>query len=796
MNTEQALPTLPPEETVPLAGDEPGFGSLRSDAGNLPLRALDVDAQITGLTARVVVRQTFVNRCPQPLEATYIFPLPPRAAVTDFTMTVGGRTVRGLLAERGAARADYQEAIRAGQRAALAEEDRPDVFSMQVGNLMPGEEATVVLSFAAPLALVQHEACFRFPLVVAPRYIPGAVLDGLAVGGGTAGDTDRVPDASRITPPVLLPGFPNPVALSLRVSLDPAGLRIAPPRVSLHTIAVEQRTGGGAVLELRPGERLDRDFILRFAILGDAVGDSLVLAPDDPGDTDAVPTSGTFLLTLTPPAAVGTAQRPRDVVFVLDRSGSMGGWKMVAARRALARMLDTLSDRDRVAVLAFDTSVESPHDGLQAATDRLRYQAIEFLAKVEARGGTEMLAPLTHGLDLLRGGDAEHPRRDRVLVLVTDGQVGNEDELLRRTDLRDVRVFTLGIDRAVNEGFLRRFAELGGGACELVETEERLDEVMERVHRSIATPVLTELGLEASGMRIDPDTLAPARLPDLFAGAPLLLFGRYRDLAPGGAALALRAREASGSAWSRQVGGRAGESSAIPALWARGHLRSLEDRYSARGGLQNPQGVELAGRIVATSLRFGVLSRFTAFVAIDSEVVARGVPLHRVMQPVEMPEGWAGAAPACAPMDAAVSGARLQSAKSAPARMRGLGQWLEDACEVVSGMFSGPGPDASDDDAVLHGHAERAGESTALRDEIEWAVSALRQRSWTSDLEERLRQLLARIPGDQLPEELRRELDGLARQLGAGLDTELAERVVGLLQRVLTAMPRGAAFWA
>jgi Ca-activated chloride channel family protein len=637
-----SLPLLTDEEvargTAP-DSDEAGVGTLATERGNLPLEAVDVAASITGLVARTVLTQTFGNPFDQPLEATYVFPLPDRAAVTEFRMEVGERVVEGVLKERGEARATYEQAIREGRRASIAEEERPGVFTMRVGNLQPGETVRVRLAMTGPLPWDQGEATFRFPLVVAPRYIPGAPLEGEPVGAGTVPDTDAVPDASRITPPVLLPGFPNPIRLEIRAEIDPAGLELGEVRSSLHTLVEEERDGDGGrvrVVRVQPGERANRDFVLRLRTGSEAVTTSVAAVPDRAGSTGA--RDGTFALTLLPPAGADTG-RPRDLVFVLDRSGSMAGWKMVAARRAVARMVDSLHGRDRFTVLAFDNRIETPPalgDGLRAASDRARFQAVEFLSRLDARGGTEMAAPLTQGLDRLTGAGEEDASRDRVLVLVTDGQVGNEDQILRllAPRLAGVRVYTVGIDTAVNEGFLKRLAGLGGGACELVESEDRLDAVMDRVHRRIGTPVVTDLELEPSGLDADPDSVAPRRLPALFAGAPLVVCGRFRGQ-PGGA-LTVRGRDAAGQPWSATVPATVGGTPALASMWARAHLRDLEDRYATDPAPDRA----LERRIVETSLRFGVLCRFTAFVAADVQVVNEGGTVHRVLQPVDAPAGW------------------------------------------------------------------------------------------------------------------------------------------------------------
>jgi len=266
----------------PATGPEPdaGLGTLTTSKGNLPLEALDIRAVIAGTTASVELAQGFRNPYDIPLEATYIFPLPDRAAVTAMRMEAAGHVVEAMLKERGQARADYEAAVAEGRRAAIAEEDRPDVFTMRAGNIVAAEQVTVRLRLAQPLPYEDGEITFRFPLVVAPRYIPGRPLGDTPAGGGTAADTCAVPDASRISPPVLLPGFPNPVRLSLTAEIDPAGLTPADIRCSLHATVREAATGGRTIVMLRPDERLDRDFILRLAVAGrDEVGASLVLTP-------------------------------------------------------------------------------------------------------------------------------------------------------------------------------------------------------------------------------------------------------------------------------------------------------------------------------------------------------------------------------------------------------------------------------------------------------------------------------------------------------------------------------------
>ena len=622
------------------------MGRLETPQGNLPLAAVDVRTTITGLAAATTLMQVFRNGASEPLEATYIFPLPERAAVTRFTARIGDRTIEGVLKERGQARAEYAEAVADGRRAAIAEQERSDVFSIRVGNIAPGERVEIELELMGPLSIDGNEATFRFPLVVAPKYIPGTPMDGSDVGLGVAADTDLVPDASRITPPVLLPGQHSPVRLSLEVDIDAAGLAVHDLASSLHAVT-EENSGGRTLVRLLPGDRLDRDFVLRFRVGAAQLQTTAMVTPDGEGG------ESTLTVTIVPPDANPEArQRPRDVVVLLDRSGSMTGWKMRAASRAASRIVDALTSADRVAVLAFDHEVttDAAAARLSPATDRHRFDATTFLSQLDARGGTEMLAALDRAAALLGRPD---PQRRRVLVLVTDGHVGDEDRIaaVMRATLADTTLHVVGIDQVVSGGILTRLAGMGSGEghAEMVESQDRLDTALDRIRNRIDEPTLRDIAVDVEGADLVDGSVVPAGRISCPAGVPVVIRARVRCHGEAPVRVRLHGTDAAGRSWTDAQTARDGAAAADAALWAREHLWHLEDRWLTDQGDRSA----LQQRMTAQSLRFAVLCRFTAFVAVDPDGrVGNGAPVQ-VVQPVEAPGGWdidAMAAGMAAPM--------------------------------------------------------------------------------------------------------------------------------------------------
>jgi len=595
------------------------LGSLTANEQPLPLQGVQIQARVIDRVAEVTVEQKFGNPFTETIEAVYVFPLSGGSAVSRFEAQIGKRIVRGRIEERAKARREYAEALEQGKRAALLEQERDDVFTLQVGNITPGDAVTVRLTYSERLPFFEDGRTeLRLPLVVAPRYVGGEELPREQAGHGVVPDSSTVPDASRITPPRLAPGFDPRVSLGVDVELFGGFSDLA---CSQHAVSTSSGPESAKVTLARERERLDRDFVLRWKLAGRQITSQLLVH------------DGFAMLSLLPPAREGFLGPARDVVFVLDRSGSMDGVKMASAARACALLLRTLGPRDRFAVQAFDNASEWMPGDFIAADEGGIARGEKWLRGIAARGGTELDRAMGEALDRIRR-RGEGAGRVAVVVLLTDGQVGDESSVLKRLqgELGEARVFTVGIDTAVNGEFLRRVAALGGGTSTLVEPGSRLEEALQAVGREIGTALVTDLRLEG-----DPSELAPSRVPDLFAGRAATAFFRTA-----GSRVRVTGRFADGSKFEQELEPRPAPLSAIDHLWARARVADLEDEF--RGARSD----SVKAQIVALSIRHSVLTRFTAFVLVDDEVVSPTGQRRTVVQPVEMPAEWqmpAGGAP-------------------------------------------------------------------------------------------------------------------------------------------------------
>ncbi len=617
------------------AGRSRGVGQIECTRGKeqvmLPLASVSIKARVADRVACVTLTQTFQNPFPDPLEAVYIFPMAGGCAVRDVEMRVGKRVIKAAMKERQEARAAYARAIQEGKRAALTEQERDDVFTMTVGNIMPGESVTVVIETAERLPYFDDGMTeLRLPIVVAPRYIAGTPVDGEPTGDGVEADTDAVPDASRITPPRLAEGFDPKVALAIDVELLTAGEELRDVACTQHAVRTSLGAEKVGVKLSNQHEPLDRDFVLRWRVASASLRTSCLAWKDDKGRRFA-------MLSVIPPKRDGFLGLARDVVFILDHSGSMAGIKMASAARACSMLLSTLGPRDRFAIVAFDDSTSWMVSGgmeeqFTFADDAGVARGDAFLRTISADGGTELEPALGEALEAVLK-RRETAGRSPVVVILTDGEVGDESGILKvlQQKLGDSRTFTVGIDTAVNSGFLKRLASLGGGTASFVTPGGDLEDALRSVGREIGQPLVTDLAI--AGKALDAGSLAPSRIPDLFAGrAANAFFIPTKDKT-----VRVTGRFSDGRKFDETVPIREIDQPALASLWARARVADLEDRFR----MHPQEQTDLKTQIVKIACEHNILTRFTAFVAVDhAEIVNPTGQARHVVQPVEKPAKW------------------------------------------------------------------------------------------------------------------------------------------------------------
>ena len=602
---------------------------------SVPLTGVRIDVQARGVASVVTVAQRYVNREKVPVEAVYSFPLEEQAAVCGFEALVGEQRIVGEVMEKDKAFDEYDEALADGNGAYLLDQDRPNVFTASIGNLLPGQQAVVTVKYVARLERLGDQVRLKIPTTVAPRYIPEEQLRHMDPS-----------EFDHLNPPTVPGGVPYGLALS--VSFTGASVVTAVECPS-HPVRVSTR-GESAKVELSgPDVQLDQDVVLTFT-MEDAGAPALYATQDDAGDT-------ILMLDVLPPRDV--QRGPIEAVFVIDRSGSMMGSSIDQARAALLLALGALQPGDRFNVIGFGSTV-----------DRLFPQSIDYddTALAQARGaverwdadlgGTEILTPLRQVLEAPVG---DLPRR---LLVLTDGEVANEDaclEVARRHP--EATVFTLGVGYGASDHLVRGLARAGRGQAEFVHPGERIEAALMRQMARLTTVGLLEPIIDWGGLQ--PDLVAPAQLPPLYPGTPLTVFARVpasrrapgegdRSAAAGSARPVQVTLTATGPDGETRLTaaadlGRAAADEAVPRLFAREAIRDLEEGRGAvvgRGSRQRDrQEARVKDAIVSLATRYALMSSYTSFVAVEKRDAgeASDLPpaeLRRI--PVALLRDWHG----------------------------------------------------------------------------------------------------------------------------------------------------------
>jgi Ca-activated chloride channel family protein len=646
-----ARAAVEPNERPVMPGGELKILGKPGVTGACPLKHTDVRADVAGFIARVTVKQSFQNSSADKIEAVYVFPLPDDSAVDRMVMTVGDRKIVGQVKRREEARKIYDDAVAQGHVASLLDQERPNIFTQSVANIEPGAAVEIEIAYTQTLKYQDGLFEFSFPMVVGPRYIPGQPSG--SSGTGTAPDTDQVPDASRISPPVTPKGTRTGHDISFSLRLD-AGMPIRTYESPTHAIdATVTRSGPDPEhageknpkvayaidVKLKNEATIpNKDFVFRYGTAGAAVQDALLTHKDERGSF--------FTLILQPPkkverkAAVG-----RELIFVLDTSGSMGGFPITKARLCMGRAIDSLGPQDTFNLITFAGDTHVLWDKPRPNTAENRELAQAFLSTREGSGGTEMMKAIEAALVRTAPpakADPAQPDPIRVVCFMTDGYVGNDMAIIDavKKNAGITRVFSFGIGSSVNRFLLDGMAYAGRGEVEYVLMETRGDESAERFYKRVDAPVLTDISVDWGNLPVA--DVYPKQIPDLFSAKPVILHGRLKGEVKPGTTIKLRGNNANG-AFERAVNVQVAEANdtskaAMASLWARAKAGDLmmQDLAALQSGtFPEP----LKNELTSLGTEFGLMTQFTSFVAVEELTVTKGGKPTTVAVPVEMPEG-------------------------------------------------------------------------------------------------------------------------------------------------------------
>lgn len=571
----------------------------------LPLQRIDLDTYVTGSVAETTVTQVFHNPFAEPIEAVYAFPLPADGAVDDFALTAGPLRVRGQIRERGEAKQIYEAAKTEGKTAALLEQERPNIFTQSVANIPPGQAIEIEIHVVHEVRQQAGLYELALPTAIGPRFIPGAPLPRPSSGTGLAPDTDVVPDASRITPAEPAPCADLDVHVTILGGHEPELVRAKHHRIRLD------RRDARAEVHLAEGPTFpNRDFVLSWRTAGPEPRAALLAQREGGG--------GYFTLVVQPPTAARDDMiRPRELIFLIDTSGSMQGWPIQAVKRVIGDALTQMREGDVFQIVDFNDQASSLGAGFIAADDAGRKLGQGYIDGRAASGGTMMNAGIDLALRLPRD-----PERVRYVLLLTDGYIGNELQIFRSVEaqLGDSRLLSVGIGSSTNRYLLDGAARVGRGVATYVEHEPDAEAAASQFYARIARPVLTDIEIDWGDLAVT--DVVPARIPDVFAGQPVVVFGRFTGAPNGKAKLRGKLGKAPVEVGLRLDFADGQDHTGIESMWARRRIDDIQG-YPTDANLFGGDKEAVKKKVIELSLKHRVLTQHTAFVAVAERAAQR-----------------------------------------------------------------------------------------------------------------------------------------------------------------------------
>lgn len=581
----------------------------------LPLKSTDVEVDIAGVIASVTVKQVYSNTGKNPIEAIYTFPASTKAAVYGMKMTIGERTIVAEIQEKQKARANYEQAKQEGKRASLLEQQRPNVFQMNVANIMPNDEIEVELKYTELLVPEEGTYEFVYPTVVGPRY-----------------SNDKVSEAPTndtwVENPYLKEGEKSPTEFRIKTNVS-AGLPIQQLTSSSHEVAINYTGKDKANVELNKVELYsgNRDYVLRYQLKGKQIESGMLLFESEK--------ESYFLMMMQPPKRIEAKQIPaREYIFVVDVSGSMRGYPLDISKQLLKDLIGKLRPKDKFNVLLFAGGNQVMEKTSISATKANIKKAITWITNQRGGGGTELLPAMKQALAMSNDRDVS-----RNIIVVTDGYVTVEKEAfdLIRNNLNNANVFTFGIGTSVNRFIIEGMAYVGQGEPFIVLNQGEAPAKAAQLRKYIEQPVLTNIDLKFKGL--DVYDVSQPTIPDVFADRPVLVYGKYKGKAKGSVQLTGRT---GGEKYQEEIVmttvDKGTNNEALQYLWARDRIKILGD-YNKLG--QDDKRVK---EITEIGLNYNLLTDYTSFIAIDNQVVNKDGKSTTVKQPLPLPEGVSNSA--------------------------------------------------------------------------------------------------------------------------------------------------------
>jgi Ca-activated chloride channel family protein len=603
-------PAAQPSEPLSIVPQEPPGGELAAfvdgkKSGLFVLEHTEASAEVSGGFAHVEVSQRFKNPHPGRLEAVYAFPLPENAAVTDMYIRVSSRVVSSEVHGREQAKKIYETAKSSGQTAALLEQERPNIFTQSVANIPPGETVFVHIRYVHELGYDAGRYRFVFPMTVGPRFNPPSVAD-----------------APRITPPMLRPGERGGHDISVTVRIK--GMLPVTGLKSVSHELVTSRAPGTTTVKLKGFDTIpNKDLMLEWGLAA--------AKPELSALSHAGPSSGTVMLLLQPQALPRPEEvTPKEMVFVVDTSGSMGGAPLAKVQEAMRRAIKGMNPGDSFQIIRFDQSASSFRPLPVANTPENVRDGLSYLNGFAGSGGTNMIEGIKAALDFPRD-----PSRRRIVLFMTDGYIGNETEILAavRARLGETRLFSFGVGSSVNRYLLDALAKEGRGFVQYVRPDQETEKAVAFFYKRIRSPLLMDVTVDWGGLPVT--DFEPPFLPDLFEGQPLTVLARYSGPSTGTVTVT---GKLAGKPYRRVLAVRLPQqrkdNRALPVVWARRRIERL------MGESYNGPSADTVAAVTGLGLSHKLVTPFTSFVAVERTLLADSrLPLDTVLIPNEMPEG-------------------------------------------------------------------------------------------------------------------------------------------------------------